>query len=384
MKVYLDYGATSLKKPKEVFNKIEEFYKSNNTNPGRGGYQLALEAGKLVFNSRMQIKELFNVPLKDHVIFTKNITESLNIAIKGLVGKGDHILISSIEHNSVYRVVEHLKNLDIIDYDIVQVDARGEFPIKEFENYFKDNTKLCVINHASNISGHIMPIKEIGEVCKKKGISLVVDGAQTAGAIPIDFKDLNCDIFAFTGHKHLMGPMGIGGFVIKEGLGEKIDTLIDGGTGSFSEEGKMPEILPDRFEAGTLNVIGIAGLNGSLEYLLQLNINDIKVKEKELHDKLYEGIKDIPGISFYGDMEADKLAVMSFNIKGMDSGELAGVLDYQYGIMVRSGLHCTPLAHKTFGSENGSIRFSIGHYTTVEEIDYVIEVLNSLGNYKGL
>lgn len=206
----------------------------------------------------------------------------------------------------------------------------------------------------------------------------MVDCAQTAGAMTIDFKDLNCDIFAFTGHKHLMGPMGIGGFIIKEGLGEKINTLVDGGTGSFSREGKMPDILPDRFEAGTLNVIGIAGLNGALEYLLKLNINnDILIKEKRLHDKLYRGIKGIPGISFYGNMEANKLPVISFNIKGIDSGELAGILYYKYGIMVRSGLHCAPLAHKTFGNENGSIRFSIGHYTTEEEIDYVIEVLNS-------
>lgn len=168
MKVYLDYGATSFKKPKEVFSRIEEFYKSNNTNPGRGGYHLALEAGKLVLNTRMQIKKLFNVPLKDHVIFTKNVTESLNIVIKGLVSKGDHILISSIEHNSVYRVVEHLQNLNIVDYDIVEVNNKGEFPIKDFEDSFKDSTKLCVINHASNVSGHIMPIKNIGDVCKKK------------------------------------------------------------------------------------------------------------------------------------------------------------------------------------------------------------------------
>lgn len=383
MKVYLDYGATSFKKPNEVFNKIETFYKSNNTNPGRGGYRLALEASKVVFNARLQIKDLLNVPLKDHVIFTKNITEALNVTIKGLVKKGDHVLISSIEHNSVYRIVEHLKKLEIIEYDIIPVNSKGEFPVGDLKKYFRDNTKLCIINHASNISGHIMPIKEIADICKKMGIYTIVDGAQSIGAMPIDFIDLGCDILAFTGHKHLMGPMGIGGFVIKEGLGEKIDTLIDGGTGSFSEEGLMPNILPDRFEAGTLNVIGIAGLSGALEYLLQVDIATLKEDEKELHDRLYKGIRDIPGISFYGDMEADKLSVFSFNIKGMDSGELAGILDYQYGIMTRSGLHCTPLGHKTFGSPNGSIRFSLGHYTTIEEIDYVIEILNSLGSYKG-
>lgn len=384
MKVYLDYGATSFKKPNEVFKRIEEFYKSNNTNPGRGGYQLALEAGKLVFNTRHKIKEFFNASLKDHVIFTKNVTESLNVTIKGMVEKGDHLLISSLEHNSVLRVVEHLKIDGIIDYDIVEVDSDGVFPLDEFPKYFKENTKLCIMNHASNVSGHILPIREIGKICKTKECFLIVDGAQSAGSIPVDFKELYCDIFTFTGHKHLMGPMGIGGFILKEEIGNSINTLIDGGTGSFSEEAKMPEMLPDRFEAGTLNVIGIAGLHGALEYLLSINIRDAYEREMHLHDRLYEGIKNIPGISFYGDMNIEKLPLISFNIKGIDSGELAGILDYQHGIMCRSGLHCSPLAHKTFKSPSGSIRFSIGHYTKKEEIDYVIAVLNSIGNYKAL
>lgn len=179
-----------------------------------------------------------------------------------------------------------------------------------------------------------------------------------------------------------MGPTGIGGFVVKDEISLQIGTLIDGGTGSFSEDSTMPKLLPDRFEAGTLNTIGIAGLNGALSYLLNKDIRDIFIKEKELHDMLYFGIKDIPGIEFYGDMSTYKLPVMSFNIKGIDSGELAGILDYKYGIMTRSGLHCSPLAHKTFNSLSGSIRISIGHYTTNEEIEYVIETLNKLGNYK--
>lgn len=382
MKVYLDYSATSFKKPNEVFKKIEEFYKSNNTNPGRGGYQLALEAGKMVLNTRNQIKSLFSVGIKDHIIFTKNVTESLNITIKGLVRKGDHVLISSIEHNSVYRVVEHLKEQGLIDYDIINVNKDGTFPLRDFNKLFRVNTNLCIINHGSNVSGHIMPVEEIGRVCKEHNIKFIIDGAQTAGLIPIDFKELNCDVFCFTGHKSLMGPAGIGGFIVKDKISKDIDTLIDGGTGSFSEESTMPKVLPDRFETGTLNTLGIAGLNGALSYLLNQDINDIFVKEKEMHDRLFLGIKDIPGIAFYGDMYAEKLPVMSFNIKGLDSGELAGILDYQYGIMTRSGLHCSPLAHQTFNSLDGSIRISIGHFSTNEEIDYVIEVLNKLGTYK--
>ena len=382
MKVYLDYGATSFKKPGEVLGRMEEFFKSNNTNPGRGGYQLSLESAKMVFNTRLQLKTLFNVPIKDHVNFTKNVTEALNVAIKGLVRKGSHVLISSIEHNSVYRVVEHLKSQGIIDYDVIQVSPEGLFPLDELKQRIKVNTSLCIINHASNVSGHILPAAAIGKILRESNVSFIIDGAQTAGSIPVDFSEISCDVFCFTGHKHLMGPMGTGGFLIKDEAAKRMDTLIDGGTGSFSEDAEMPLSMPDRFEAGTLNAVGIAGLQGALDYLLRQDMGYLHSKEKSLHDRLYKGIRDIPGISFYGDMEADKLPVLSFNIKGIDSGELAGLLDLKYGIMARSGLHCSPLAHQTFGSPGGSIRLSIGGYTTKEEIDYTIEVLNKLGNYK--
>lgn len=382
MKVYLDYGATSIRKPAEVLNRMVEFFKSNNTNPGRGGYRLSLDAAKLVFDTRLQIKTLFNAGIKDHVIFTKNVTEALNVAIKGLVKPGDHVLISSVEHNAVLRVVEHLKTQGIIDYDILEVGPDGILPPGELESRIRPDTRLCIVNHASNVSGHILPVAEMGRILQKRGIRFVVDGAQSAGSIPVDLADIGCDVFCFTGHKHLMGPMGTGGFVVRDEAAREMDTFIDGGTGSFSEDSRMPSSLPDRFEAGTLNAVGIAGLNGALEHLLNQDLGYVHEKEKSLHDRLYKAIRDIPGILFYGDMEADKLPVLSFNIRGVDSGELAGLLDMKYGIMVRSGLHCSPLAHKTFGSPGGSIRFSIGAYTTKEEIDYVADILNKLGNYK--
>lgn len=382
MKVYLDYGATSWMKPDQVFQRMESFYKGNNTNAGRGGYRLALDAGRMIYGTRLLVKSFFNVPLKDHVVFTKNVTEALNVVIKGMVRKGDHVLISSIEHNSVYRTVEHLREQGIIDYDILQVRPDGTFPLDVLKGGIKVNTRLCIVNHASNVSGHIMPVEAIGQICQERDIRFVIDGAQTAGALPIDFPTLNCDAFCFTGHKHLLGPMGTGGFVLRDGLGEKMDTFIDGGTGSFSGDATMPSSLPDRFEAGTLNAIGIAGLSGALEYLLGEDQGQWVQKEKNLHDRLFKGISDIPGIRFYGDMEGDKLPVLSLNIKGIDSGELAGILDQEYGIMTRSGLHCSPLAHSTFSDGNGSIRFSIGHYTTPEEIDYVVDVLNKLANHK--
>lgn len=382
MKVYLDYGATSYRKPEQVFAGMEDFFKSNNTNPGRGGYRMALDAGKMIFQTRLNLKTLFNVPIRDHVLFTKNVTESLNVAIKGLVRKGDHLLISSLEHNAVYRVAEHLQKQGIATYDIIPVDSEGRFHLEELKKRIRVNTRLCIINHASNVSGHVMPVKDIARLCKESNMLLVVDGAQTAGSIPVDFQDLGCDVFCFTGHKHLLGPMGVGGFLLRDECAREMDTLIDGGTGSLSSSPDMPDALPDRFEAGTLNAVGIAGLKGALEYLLQKDLNTIYEGEMALHQRLVEGLWEIPGIRFYGDMRGNKLPVVSFNIPGLDSGELAGILDFQYGIMTRSGLHCSPLAHKTFQSPEGSIRLSLGHYTTKEEIDYTVTTLQNLGAYK--
>ena len=379
MEVYLDYGATSYKKPTVVFEAMSSFFLNNNTNPGRGGYQLAIEAGQCIFQARANILKFFNGSLEDQVIFTKNITEALNVIIKGLANKGDHFLISSIEHNSVYRTIDYLAQINLITYDIVAVLPSGEFSFESLENKKKNNTKAFILNHASNVSGHIMPINDIGKYCRENNILLVVDGAQSAGILPIDFQNQPIDIFCFTGHKHIMGPMGTGGFLIKKSLGRSISPLIHGGTGSLSENAQMPEFLPDHFEAGTVNVIGIAGLNAAFKYILEKSILQLKAKEKDLHDRLYKGLLDsVPNINFYGNMDVSKIGIMSFNIENVDNGELANYLDEHFQIMARSGLHCSPLAHKTFSDLKGSIRFSIGHYTTEEEVDYVLNCFDSL------
>lgn len=379
MEVYLDYGATSYKKPSAVWDAMTSFYQNNNTNPGRGGYQLAVDAGHIVFESRLSLKKLFNVSSEDHVLFTKNVTEALNIVIKGLAKKGDHFLISSIEHNSVYRTVDYLAQIGKITYDIVPVNRDGVFEIEALASRIKDNTKAFILNHVSNVSGHIMPLTAIGQCCKDKNILLVVDGAQSAGILPIDFEKSDMAAFCFTGHKHLMGPMGTGGFVIRKDLGALLSPLIHGGTGSLSENATMPDFLPDRFEAGTLNAVGIAGLGAAADYLLNQNLKAIEEKEKDLHNQLYKGLLDcVPNIHFYGDMAGHKIGVMSFNIDNVDNGELADYLDEHFKIMARSGLHCSPLAHETFSDLRGSIRFSIGHYTTEKEIAYVLNKMESL------
>lgn len=379
MKVYLDYGATSYKKPEVVFKAMSSFFYDNNTNPGRGGYELAIKSSKCVYQARASILKFFNGSLEDQVIFTKNITEAINIVIKGLAKKGDHFLISSIEHNSVYRTIDYLSKINLITYDIVEVLPSGEFSFKSLESKKRNNTKAFILNHVSNVSGHIMPIDNIGKYCKKNNILLVVDGAQSAGTLPVDFKNQSIDIFCFTGHKHLMGPMGTGGFLIKKLLGESMPPLIHGGTGSLSENAQMPNFLPDHFEAGTVNAVGIAGLGAAVEYLLDKNILQLKEKEENLHDRLYKGLLDsVPNIHFYGNMAAPKIGVISFNIENIDNGELANYLDEHFKIMARSGLHCSPLAHETFFDLRGSIRFSLGYYTTKEEIDYVLNCFDSL------
>ena len=378
MEVYLDYGATSYKKPDMVFESMASFY-NNNTNPGRGGYQLAIEAGQCIFKARANLLSFFNGTLEDQIVFTKNVTEALNVVIKGLASKGDHFLISSIEHNSVYRTIDYLAKIGLITYDIVAVSPSGEFSFESLESKRRNNTKAFVLNHASNVSGHIMPIDAIGKYCQDYSILLVIDGAQSAGILPIDFQKQPIDVFCFTGHKHLMGPMGTGGFLIKKSLGEALPPLIHGGTGSLSENAQMPDFLPDHFEAGTVNAIGIAGLGAAVSYLLKKDIGQLKAKEKDLHNRLYKGLLDcVPNIHFYGNMLSHKIGVMSFNIENVDNGEFADYLDEHFKIMARSGLHCSPLAHETFSDLTGSIRFSVGHYTTDEEIDYVLNCMDSL------
>ena len=379
MEVYLDYGATSYKKPDVVFQAMSAFFNHNNTNPGRGGYQLAIEAGQCVYQARANVLKLFNGTLEDQVVFTKNVTEALNVIIKGLAQKGDHFLISSIEHNSVYRTVDYLAQIGLITYDIVSVSQSGEFSFESLENKKRKNTKAFILNHVSNVSGHIMPINEIGKYCQKNNILLVVDGAQSAGILPIDFKKQPIDVFCFTGHKHLMGPMGTGGFLINKSLGETLIPLIHGGTGSLSENARMSDFLPDHFEAGTVNAVGIAGLGAAVEYLLEHDIVQFEAKEKNLHNRLYKGLLEcVPNIHFYGNMTGHKIGVMSFNIEDVDNGEFADYLDEHFQIMARSGLHCSPLGHETFSDLAGSIRFSVGHYTTEEEVDYVLNCFDSL------
>lgn len=378
--VYLDNGATSYPKPPEVAESISAYIMNVGTNVGRGAYTSSYVAENIVYETRELICQLFNFKKTENVIFTKNITESLNVLIKGLLKEGDHVLVSSMEHNAVMRPLNSLK--DKIEYTRVQCNKLGELNVEDVVKSIKQNTKAVIMTHASNVSGTILDLEKVGEICKENDIFFIIDSAQTAGFLDMDFAKLNADAIGFTGHKSLLGPQGIGGFILNDKLVNELDTLIEGGTGSLSDNEVQPDYMPDKFEAGTLNIPGIYGLNASLKYLLKHDIKNIREKEIVLIDRFLEGLLEIDNIRLVGKKTSvNRTGVFSIDFINDDNGLVAHELSSVYGIMTRSGLHCAPSAHKTLGTfPQGTVRFSISHYTTPEEIDYTLDAINKIAN----
>jgi len=375
--VYLDNAATTRYKPKSVVEEMTDFIKNINCSPGRGGYQCAMEAGRKIMKTRFLISDFFNSGEPENVIFTKNVTESLNFLIKGLLTEDDHVITTSLEHNAVLRPLHQLEEKNLIEVSYVEANEKGLLNAKLIEDEIKENTKLILINHASNVTGTILPIEEIGEIADEHGLFYAIDTAQTAGIIDIDFKQLNLDFLGFTGHKGLLGPQGIGGMILSDKLSETMDSLITGGTGSLSESVKQPDFLPDKFESGTLNSPGVIGLKAGIEYINSVGIKSIHNHEIKLLEKFLNGINSIKKINVLGSLDIDKkVPTVPVVVEGYDLGDLGFRLAEEYGIMVRSGLHCAPLAHKTIGSfPEGTLRFSMGWHTTEEDIDYTLETL---------
>ena len=378
--IYLDNAATTRFKPESVIKEMTDFLKNLNCSPGRGGYECAIESGRHIMNARFTINDFFNGPDVENVIFTKNITESLNFLIKGFLKQDDHVITTTLEHNAVLRPLNQLEEKDFIEVSYVKCDKDGLLVPKNIEKEIKDNTKLIIINHASNVTGTILPIEEVAKIAKKHGLFYALDTAQTAGLIDINFNKLNLDFLGFTGHKSLLGPQGTGGMILSNRLVEKMDSLITGGTGSLSETVKQPNFLPDKFESGTLNTPGIIGLKNGIDYISEHGINDLYTHEIDLLKHFLTGLNKIDKITVYGTQDIDKkVPTVSLSIKGYDLGDLGFKLSEKYGIMVRSGLHCAPLAHKTIGTyPEGTLRFSLGIKTTKEEIDYTLDVLGKL------
>ena len=379
MEVYFDNAATSYPKPPSVYEAINFTLQHVGANPGRGEHSLSQSANRIIFKARETIAEFFNIPNSRNIVFTSNGTEAINLALKGFLKPGDHGIISSMEHNSVVRPLNSLKN-DGVNVTIVQCDKQGKLNPDYVFKEIKKNTRLIVLTHASNVTGTILPVEEIGEIAAKKGIPLLVDAAQTAGTIPIDVLRNNISLLACPGHKSLLGPQGTGFLYICEGFNLK--PLIEGGTGSNSELSEQPDFLPDRFQSGTLNTPGIAGLKAGIEFINKKSIQTIKEHEDMLSKTFINKLKEINRVRIYGPLSIkEKTAVVSFNIKGKDSADIATALDEKYQIMVRVGLHCSPHAHKTIGTfPDGTIRVSFSIFNTVHEIDYFIDSLKVILN----
>jgi len=382
--VYLDNSATSWPKPQGVVEAIRKAIEKYGANPGRSGHKLAIEAARIIYQTREALAELFGLEDPERIILTKNVTEALNLVLYGFLKPGDHVITSSMEHNSVMRPLRDLEKKGV---EVTQIRAseKGEIDPRDLLKSIRKNTKLVVLVHISNVTGTIMPVEEILKITKDHGIPLLLDAAQSAGTIPINLRELPVDLLAFTGHKGLFGPQGTGGLVINtEGLEEKIEPLMRGGTGSKSEEEEQPEFLPDKYESGTPNTPGIAGLGEGVRFILKEGINRIMEKKEKLTLKLLEGLKEIKGVKLYGSLDPKKqIGIVSFNVERKSPSEVSHLLDEKYNILSRPGLHCAPSAHKTIGTfPFGTVRFSVGYFNTEEEIEYALQAVKNLVRLK--
>lgn len=384
MNIYLDNASTTFPKPKSVADSIYTFLTNIGGNPGRSNHNNALETNRLLFEAREIISNFFNFDSIENVLFTNNITTSLNILINGSLVSGDHVITSSMEHNSVLRPLVNLKNNRIIDLDIITANKFGFISLEDIKNKIKPNTKMIVLSQASNVTGSIQPIKEIGELCKREDIFFILDSAQGAGVLDINFTDLNLSALAFTGHKSLFGPQGIGGFIIDNKMNDICKPFILGGTGSLSHSLDQPNFLPDKFESGTLNMPGIVGLMEGIKFIKNEGINAIYEKNKFLRNYLIEEISNMRDIILYEDIDnRNYTSCVSFNVSDIDTAELSFILDNDFGIKNRSGLHCAPLAHKTIGSfPSGTIRLSLSYFNDKKDISYTIDSINKIINSK--
>ena len=376
--IYLDNAATTQRKPPQV---AEAVAAAMNTlgNSARGVHRGALDAAHTIFVAREKLAALFGCPRADHVVFTGNVTEALNIALFGLAEEGDRVVSTVLEHNSVLRPLYCLEAERGIDLHLAGADRQGRLDYGELEGLIRPGTRLVVCTHASNLTGNVTDVRRISQMAHENGALLVVDAAQTAGTRPVNMDDLGADVLCFTGHKGLMGPQGTGGMCIRPGV--EIRPLKYGGTGVQTYLPQQPPQYPVRLEAGTLNGHGIAGLSAAVDWLKETGLERIHERETLLTRRFYEGVRQIPGVTVYGDFTRDHAAIVSLNIGSRDSGEVADDLAQDYGIAVRAGAHCAPRMHEALGTkEQGAVRFSFSWFTAEEEIDAAIAAVEQLAS----
>ncbi len=380
--IYLDNGATSFPKPEEVYTFMDQFYRKFGVNPGRSGYDLCMEAGEVVEETRQMMTSFFNGTDPNRLCFSCNSTDALNIIIFGMLQKGDHAISTTVEHNSVLRPLYHLSQ-NGVEVDLIPFDEKGFVHPDDFKDKFKENTKLVIVNHASNVIGTIQPIKEIGEICRKNGVPFAVDVSQSAGKIPVDIEKLNADIVAFTGHKSLLGPTGIGGLYVREGI--KIRHTRAGGTGVRSAVRTHLYEYPYRLEYGTHNTVGIAGLHAGIKWIQDKDMEKLHDHEMQLTTLLRDGLKDVEGITLYcQDNLMNHISIFLFNVDGFEALNTGTMLDVDYSIACRTGLHCAPLVHEQLGliEIHGGVRFGIGPFNTEEHIRTAINAVKEIAQLR--
>ncbi len=374
--VYFDNAATSWPKPPEMMEAMVRFNESIGANPGRSGHRLSIEAARVVYEARECAARIIGSPDPLSISFAKNATEAINCVLLGLLKAGDHVVTSGMEHNSVMRPLRFLERQGV-GLSIAPCSPAGVLDPDDAMRAVKGNTKVIVVTHASNVTGTLLPLDDLARIARERGIVFVVDASQTAGSIPLDVVRTGIDVLCFTGHKSLLGPQGTGGFYIRKGLEESVSPLMRGGTGSASEFEEQPDFLPDRFESGTPNAIGLAGLAAGIRFVLGLGVEAIREKEAHLTRLFLEGMAGMPGTRLYGPQNVrQRTAVVSFNIVGMSPSEVAFELDEQFAVLSRPGLHCAPAAHRTIGTfPEGTVRFSFGYSTTEDEVRRGIEAV---------
>lgn len=378
-RIYFDQAATSFPKAPGVALAMTHYLEHVGVNINRGVYSSAKSTEEKVLETREALCRLFHFDQPQNVIFTLNITQSLNFLLKGILQPEDHCIVSSMEHNAVMRPLVQLTGQGV-SFTRVQADRKGFVDPQDIRQAIRENTKAVVLSHASNVCGTILPLKEIGMICRERDIFFIIDSAQTAGSLDIDFKDMNISALAFTGHKGLLGPQGIGGFLISNQLAEAIEPLISGGTGSLSAREEVPPFLPDKFEAGTPNIPGILGLHAALEYLEKEGLENLHNQALEITRLFLEGIGNMNDIELLGIKGIKgRTSVVSLDFPNLDNGEVAYELDKRFGIMTRSGLHCAPSAHQTLGTfPHGTVRFSFNHSNTAQEVLYALDAISRI------
>jgi cysteine desulfurase family protein len=381
--IYFDNAATSWPKPAVVLEAMSRFMTQVGASPGRSAHRLSVEAGRMLYETRESLARLFNFPDPLRIVFGLNATEALNLALWGMLRPGDRVITSSMEHNSVMRPLRALERDRSVIVDVIGCSSEGFLDPADLESAVRADTRMIVLNHASNVVGSLLPVAHAGRIAREHDVLLMVDAAQTAGAYPIDMEAMHIDLLAFTGHKSLFGPQGTGGLCIGERVSaEEMDPVKRGGTGSRSEWEEQPMFFPDRCESGTPNTVGLAGLRAGVEFVLQQGVEAIRVQEVSLTRRLVAGLLEIPGVTVYGGRDAEmQAATVSFNIEGMAPSDVGLKLDEEYGIMSRVGLHCAPAAHRTIGTfPVGAVRFGLSYFNTAEEVDTAVGAIRQMAS----